>query len=128
MEELGGHVSGDVLARAKTLVLATAGHRLPVAGDPDLLSDCAFFLDMDLSILGADTHTFDTYEKAIREEYRFVSFQAFRTGRATILEDFIGRERLYFTDAMHDRFDRLARQNLERSLKALKPAGQEQEE
>lgn len=35
------------------MILATERHVLPDAGSPGFLSDCALFLDMDLSILGA---------------------------------------------------------------------------
>lgn len=119
-DELGPLVRARTLARANTLILETAGHQLPASGEPDLLSDCALFLDMDLSILGADQELFDAYEKAIREEYHFVPVEDYRQGRSTILEDFLGRERLYFSSQMHRRLDRRARENLKRSLKALK--------
>lgn len=119
VSELDGQVDEAVLQSAATLILATDGHALPAKGRPKLLSDCAFFLDMDLSILGAPPAAFDRYEDAIRKEYYFVPAVDYRKGRSTILEDFLARERLYFTEPFHTRLDNRARKNLKRSLTSL---------
>ncbi len=122
MSALDGRVPPTTLARANRLILATAGHQLPDTTDPLLNADCAFFLDMDLSILGAAPAAFDTYEQAIRKEYAFVPAADYRQGRGAILRDFQARERLYFTDYFHDRLDRQARANLTRSIEKLQRA------
>lgn len=119
MAELEGVTPPETLATARTLILATAGHLLPPTGTDDLLSDCAFFLDMDLSILGADTATFDAYDRAIRAEYSHVPEADYVSGRSAILRGFLGRERLFFCDHFHKYLDAQARQNLKRTLGSL---------
>jgi predicted metal-dependent HD superfamily phosphohydrolase len=78
------------------------------------------FLDMDLSILGAPQADFDAYEAGVRHEYREVPDTAFRAGRATILEGFLARDTLYFSDWGRARFEAAARENLKRSVAALR--------
>ena len=104
---------------ADAMILATEGHVMPdIAGDDG--SDIAHFLDMDLGILGASEERFDIYEDQIRREYRHVPDEAFRKGRAAVLESFAGRERLYFSEWGRDRFEERARRNLARSLERLR--------
>lgn len=117
--ELSGVFPARTLDRVETLILATAGHLLPETSDRELLSDCAFFLDMDLSILGAPPAVFQAYEDAIRREYAFVPSEEYRKGRGRVLGDFLARERLYFTEDFHDRLETQARANLAWSLKRL---------
>ena len=81
--------------------------------------DCAFFLDMDLSILGAAPEVFTAYEAAIRKEYAFVPAADYRQGRSAILKSFLAREQLYFTAYFRDRLEPQARQNLQQSLARL---------
>ncbi len=122
MSTLESFVPRTTLDRANTLILATAGHQLPNTADHMLKADCAFFLDMDLSILGTAPTLFDAYEEAIRNEYAFVPAEDYRKGRGALLRDFHARERLYFTDYFHDRLDQQARTNLTRSIEKLKLA------
>lgn len=119
MSELSGMAAQETLERAKSLILATVQHRLPDTAESWLHSDCAFFLDMDLSILGAEPLAFDLYEEAIQREYAFVPANRYREARGAILQDFLKRDRLYFTDHFHDRLERQARSNLARSIGRL---------
>ncbi|TQV78000.1 hypothetical protein FKG95_20460 [Denitrobaculum tricleocarpae] len=122
LSELDGLLPKAMLASAETLILATAGHSMPGTADHLLRSDSAFFLDMDLSILGTEPATFESYEAAIRREYAFVPPEDYRAGRSAILRDFLERDRLYFTDYFHNRLDRQARSNLARSIARLQQA------
>lgn len=121
MSELSGAVAQETLERARTLILATVEHRLPDAAETSLQGDCALFLDMDLSILGTEPAAFDAYEDAIRREYAFVPDDRYRAARGAILQAFLKRDRLYFTDYFHDRLEQQARSNLERSIGRLIP-------
>ena len=78
------------------------------------------FLDMDLSILGASPEAFDAYEAGVRHEYREVPEEAFRNGRAAILEGFLARDFLYFSDWGRAQFERAARTNLKASIVKLR--------
>ena len=117
---LTGLVSDATLDRTIRLIEATARHAIPAGLPDDEVEDMALFLDMDLSILGAPPADFDAYEAGVRHEYREVPEPAFRLGRADILEGFLARENLYFSDWGRARFEAAARENLKRSVAALR--------
>lgn len=96
------------------IILATAKHDGIGLFAPGLL-----FLDADLSILGAPATRYREYAAQIREEYAWVPEPQFREGRRGILERFLTRPRLYFTDAMRARFEEQARANLREEIAAL---------
>ena len=108
------------LARTVRLIEATAAHAIPPGLDDDETADMARFLDMDLAILGAPDATFDRYEAGVRAEYAHVPEQAFRIGRAAILERFLARDPLFFSPWGRARFEDRARHNLRRSIAALR--------
>jgi predicted metal-dependent HD superfamily phosphohydrolase len=95
-----------LMARARTLILATQGHA--AADDPD----CAILLDIDLGILGASPARFAEYERQIRAEYAHVPDDAYRLGRARVLDSFARRARIYTTDRFHMLYEQAARRNL----------------
>ena len=107
------------LEDAAQVIEATAKRQLPESLSGDALSDAAFFLDMDLSILAARDDVFDAYEDHIRIEYSFVPIEVYTSARAPILKGFLGREQLYFTDRCHALWESKARTNLSRSIKKL---------
>lgn len=117
---LGGVVPEVILDRAVRLIEATRRHAIPEDLASDEVDDMARFLDMDLSILGAKPEVFDAYEAGVRHEYREVPEDLFRQGRAAILEGFLKREALYFSDWGRGRFEVRARENLARSIARLK--------
>ncbi|MDH3667007.1 MAG: hypothetical protein OEN23_08770 [Paracoccaceae bacterium] len=117
--ELRGQLDGRILADAAQLILATEKHVVPGALSAGLSADCALFLDMDLSILGAERATFDQYEAAIREEYRAVPDRLFRDGRKAILGRFLARPEIYFTNRYRLERENQARTNLARAIAAL---------
>ena len=94
---LANVVPPPTLARAVRLIEATAAHAIPPGLPADEAADMALFLDMDLSILGADIATFDRYEAGVRHEYRHVPDAQFGMARAGILERFLARDTLYFS-------------------------------
>jgi predicted metal-dependent HD superfamily phosphohydrolase len=102
------------LKMVEQLILATRHSFVPSD------KDSALIVDIDLSILGANTERFDRYEAAIRREYSFVPDVVFRNKRAEILEGFLSRSFLFTTPAFRERFELKARENLTRSLERLK--------
>lgn len=76
-------------------------------------------LDADLAILGSEEPIYDDYARAIRMEYTWVSEEAYRAGRAQLLERFLQRSRLFGTDNLYKRFEDRARRNLQRELTLL---------
>ena len=120
--ELTGKISEPTLARAEKMIRATFGHQMPeedAPGAPDERRDCAAFLDLDLAILGADAATFDAYDANIRREYDFVPYELYQPARRAILEGFLGRSRLYFTEFASSRLELAARTNLQRAIDRL---------
>ncbi|RZJ96480.1 MAG: hypothetical protein EON88_07380 [Brevundimonas sp.] len=104
------------IARAVRLTEATAAHRIPDAL-ADETADMAAFLDMDLSILGAAPRVFKAYDRAIRREYRHVTWPFYGLARRLILKSFLTRPTLYFSDWRRATFEEAARGNLRRKLR-----------
>lgn len=111
--------------------LGAAGVPLPTIGEVArlvLLTDHArppadplgqLVCDVDLSILGRRPADFDEYERRIRAEYRQVPDPLYRAGRAAILDRLLSRPSLYGLAHFRSRYERAARRNLHRSLRAL---------
>jgi len=85
-------------------------------------ADGAFLLDIDLAILGADAVRFAEYKQQVRQEYSWVAWPAFCTGRAQILQTFLQRPTIYRTPFFQARFEVQARANLTASLSNLSQA------
>lgn len=118
-QELASFFNANDLQHISILINATAGHALPSDLAADLQSNCAYFLDIDLSILGTDREVYDQYEIDIRQEYAMIPVELFNAGRAQILQNFLERDRLYFSDHFHDQWEIQARRNLARAIDRL---------
>lgn len=108
-------LSRPLIANVRRLVLLTKTHSAD-RGD----RDGHVLLDADLAILGADQGRYDEYAGAIRREYSWVDEAAYREGRGRILEGFLTRPRLYFTDALFASHEAAARRNLRREIATLR--------
>ena len=116
--DLAGIADPGVIEVAATLVLATRFHAVPAGIAPAVALDCAWFLDMDLSILGADAEIFAWYGAAIRVEYAAVAEAEWRVRRPVVLGTFLEREQIYLTAYFHSRYDARARRNLAAAIAA----------
>ena len=94
-------------------VLATC-HSLP---PESLIEKC--IVDLDLSILGADKLTYKNYEAGIRKEYAWVPFEDYKKARVSVLQNFLEKERLYWLDFFHDKYDASRKENLKWSIRVL---------
>ncbi|MFC1433411.1 hypothetical protein ACEZDB_22450 [Streptacidiphilus sp. N1-3] len=108
-------VPAALVAEAARLVRLTTGHD-PAPGDRNGELLC----DADLAVLGRDPAAYAAYAAAVREEYGFVPEEAFRAGRAQILEQLLGLPSLFRTAAARARYDAAARSNLGAELDALR--------
>lgn len=88
----------------------------PVASMPD---DQLLMIDIDLSILGRAAEVYDRYEKAIRQEYKWVPMITYRRERRTVLRGFLDRDTIYNTTRFRTLYEAPARRNLERAIKEL---------
>ena len=121
-DELQGLVGPVTLDRAGALILATRTHHVPPGCEVELAADCGLFLDMDVSVLGAEAEVFDRYEAGIAAEYRpFYEAEAYRQGRLKVLQHFLARDRIYVSEAFAA-LEAPARANLARSVAALIPS------
>ena len=118
-KRLAGRTDAGRLDRIGAMILATATHQLPRFDDDAATRDASLFLDMDLSILGAEPDAFDAYEHAVRREYDWVEERMWRAGRGAVLKDFLARTRIFHTEEFRQRFEPQARLNMARSLEAL---------
>ena len=79
----------------------------------------AVLCDADLAILAAGPDPYAAYTAAVREEYGFVPDEAFRAGRAAVLEQLLALPRLFRTPYGTERWEAPARRNLESELASL---------
>lgn len=108
----GAAIQG-VSDRVAAMVLAT-NHQTPPS-DPDAQLVC----DIDLAVLGKEESEFDQFENQIRQEYAWVPDATYRSARAQVLNGFLARRSIYYTDRFAHRYERRARQNLERIVATL---------
>jgi len=88
---------------------------------PSILKDnelVALFLDLDLSILGADEEVYDAYSRQIRKEYIHVPLSDYQHGRISVLKSFLKRDRLFFTSHFHPH-EQKARENILQEVSSL---------
>ena len=110
----GQNVDARITQAVVELIEATANH-MEAEGSGDL----AWFLDADLSILGSETSRYDDYAAAIRREYSFVTDADYRTGRTSVLNQFLNSDRVFRTPGLYDELECRARDNLRREHEAL---------
>jgi predicted metal-dependent HD superfamily phosphohydrolase len=108
-------LSPELREETARLILLTKTHQTT----PDD-RDGQILLDADLAILGEDEAAYDAYAAAIRREYAWVGEADYRAGRSRVLERFLARPRLYFTEAIFERAEARARANLAREIAVLR--------
>jgi predicted metal-dependent HD superfamily phosphohydrolase len=109
--ELGARA--ESAQRIHDLIMFTRHSAEPTGVDAQVL------VDADLSILGAQPARFQEYETQVRSEYAWVPEAVFRSRRAGILAEFLGRAHLYSTAQFQERYEAQARRNLQHSLECL---------
>lgn len=113
LKQLGA--SPDEIDEVVRLILLTQGHEV-APGD----GIGARLVSIDLSVLGAAEDVYDAYAQGVREEYAFVPDEAFRAGRAAILERFLDSPALYPDPGFRTRLEARARANLRREIARLR--------
>ena len=102
--------------RVAFLINRTADHTQPQPPDD---ADLLYFLDADLSILGAPEADYQAYARQIRQEYRLVPDLLYRPGRRKVLANMLAAPELFRTPAMRAELDAAARRNLAAELASL---------
>jgi predicted metal-dependent HD superfamily phosphohydrolase len=107
-------INSSTTAAIKQLILSTK-HHYPLKNN----FDCQLFLDSDLSILGASNDDYRQYAKSIRREYIFLSDREYNRGRTEILQQFLTRERIYYSNYFFLKLEAQARTNLQTEIDSL---------
>lgn len=107
-------IAPDVVARICTHIMATR-HLSPSTG-----GDSSLVVDIDLAILGAVPGRYNEFESDIRKEYRWVPGFIYNPKRASILQSFLDRPRIYHWAPVYDRFEGGARMNISEAIRALR--------
>jgi predicted metal-dependent HD superfamily phosphohydrolase len=109
-------VNGNSLEQVNQLIMATQSHRLPEGTHN---TDCALFLDLDLSVLASDPQQYQKYASAIRKEFSMFPKFLYNPGRRKVLLSFLDKDRIFLTDVFHAQWDAKARENLTWELNQL---------
>lgn len=99
-------VPGPMLRAIARLVLMTSDHQALADADEAVLADA------DLWILGAPSERYRRYAVDVRAEYAHVDDDGWRTGRAAVLDGFLGRDHIYASARFRTDFEAAARDNL----------------
>jgi len=110
---LTGLLDTQGLERCRHMILATKNHELDTAADVN------YFIDADLSILGASGDNYLIYTKQIRKEYEFYPDFIYNRGRQKVLKHFLAMNQIYKTDYFFNKYELQARINLNTELEKL---------
>lgn len=110
------HFTKEKIELIKIYILATKTHDLQGFSKE---SDLAYLLDFDLAILGADWETYLVYTQNIRKEYHIYPESMYKPGRAKVLQHFLEKPRIYYTNVFYQNSEAKARENLGKELEEL---------
>jgi predicted metal-dependent HD superfamily phosphohydrolase len=100
-------VANSLIANVNRLILNTKLHQADIND-----FDGHILLDADLAILGSNPENYQKYALAIRQEYAWVPDMEYIVGRQGVLERFLKRPRIYFTQVMFNALEASARNNI----------------
>ena len=107
-------IDPSLIQSVAQMIRATQQHEIPAGHDtPEL----CMFLDIDLSILGANPERFHEYDEGIRKEYSWVPAILYNSKRNKVLKHFLDRTSLFFTSEFRERYEARARENITGLLK-----------
>ena len=109
------NLSAVELEQIKQLIISTKSHDILI----DNFDNC-LLLDADLGVLAASHEQYIRYTHAIREEYKIYPDFLYKKGRKKVLQHFLERARIYFTEAFQAQHEMDARQNLESEIKIFR--------
>ena len=96
------------------LIGLTAGH---VVEEEDRLGE--ILVSIDLAILAAAPLDYDAYARQVRAEYAHVPDDAWRAGRARVMQHFLDAPVIYPDPALRALFEDVARANIAREIASL---------
>lgn len=105
-------LSNDRVSKIAEYIRATKQHQPTLQNDQAL----RYFLDIDLSILGAEEARFFEYDSAIRAEYSWVPGLIYSPKRKKVLRAFVERAPIFQTLEFQSRYESRARVNLQKII------------
>ncbi|MGB3656162.1 MAG: HD domain-containing protein [Rivularia sp. (in: cyanobacteria)] len=113
-------IPSDVIKNVKRLILTTKNHQAKTcvtrSVKPEAYRNAQVLLDADLAILGSNPNEYSKYTQAIRQEYIWVPEAEYIAARKQILQNFLQRENIYFTQLMQQTKEKTARNNLKTEI------------
>lgn len=106
-------VPAAVAEQVRLFIEATATHDVVTVQHP---GDLAYFLDFDMSVLGAPWNDYEAYLKGVRKEYKWYPGMVYKPGRRKFLATTLAKQHIFFTDAFQQMFEAPARANMQREL------------
>jgi predicted metal-dependent HD superfamily phosphohydrolase len=110
----GAGVARGLVVEVARLVRLTATHA-PALADHNGRVLC----DADLAILAAEPERYADYVAGVRTDFAHLPDADFRSGRAAVLRDLLGRPALFHTETARTRWEDLARTNIAKELAGL---------
>ncbi|MFN8281771.1 MAG: hypothetical protein U0U67_01050 [Chitinophagales bacterium] len=97
----------EKIKMVEQFIISTQKH-LPLIDNADLL----YFLDFDLAILGTEQAAYTDYAEKIRKEYKWVPSFLYKKNRAKVLQHFLEREHIYYSEIFRNLYEVNARENI----------------
>lgn len=107
------HVSPVTINSCIDHILATKNH------EQSKDADTSFFVDADLSILGANATVYELYAAQIRKEFSFYPNLIYNNGRKKVLQRFLQMPVIFKTQHFQDKYESQARANIAQELEML---------
>ena len=111
MDRLGEAVAPEFRDTVYRLVMVTVYPSEPRT------SDEGYMVDIDLSSFGLSWEEFRRDSQAVRDELPHLGDEEFFPKQHSFLRMLLGRERFFVTDFFANRYERAARDNIERLLR-----------
>lgn len=106
--------SAEKIKLTEQFILSTQKH-LPLTEHPDVY----YFLDFDLAILGTSEDIYQDYAEKIQKEYKWVPSFLYTKNRTKVLEHFLSRKEIYFTEIFRNEYESVARKNMQYEIDVL---------
>jgi predicted metal-dependent HD superfamily phosphohydrolase len=108
-------IDSNCIENCANLIISTKKHQILNTQN----QDNAYLLDWDLAILGTTWEMYELYTQKIRKEYSMYPDFMYKKGRKKVLQHFLERPRIYYTEKYHDLWETNARKNIQKELNLL---------
>jgi predicted metal-dependent HD superfamily phosphohydrolase len=103
----------EKMVKVSSQIRATEQHHR--SEDPDT----NYLLDADLAVLGRDRGSYEIYRSQIRKEYSVYPDILYKPGRKKVLTKILESKEIYKTLHFRQKYERMARENMQRELGSL---------